>query len=74
VDPAGLAERLDRDWDVAVRAGLHCAPRAHALLGTTGTGAVRFSLGWASTDVDVDRALAAVAAVLGARSPLSVRP
>lgn len=74
VDPASLAERLDRDWDVAVRAGLHCAPRAHALLGTTGTGAVRFSLGWASTEEDVDRALEAVEAVVGASSPMSVNP
>ncbi len=74
VDPARLAERLDREWDVAVRAGLHCAPRAHALLGTTRTGAVRFSLGWASTEGEVDQALEAVEAVVGASSRMSVNP
>lgn len=66
VDPAVLARRLDRDHGVLVRPGLHCAPEVHRLLGTAETGAVRFSLGWASTAEDVDRALAAVeAAVAG---------
>jgi cysteine desulfurase / selenocysteine lyase len=64
VDPSTLAARLDREWDVQGRAGLHCAPEAHALLDTTGTGALRLSLGWASTDGDVDRALEGVAAVV----------
>jgi selenocysteine lyase/cysteine desulfurase len=67
VSPSLLAERLDREWGVEVRAGLHCAPRVHRLLGTVETGAVRFSLGWASTDADVERALEGVEAVAAAR-------
>ncbi|MBQ3141464.1 MAG: aminotransferase class V-fold PLP-dependent enzyme [Clostridia bacterium] len=38
-----LAELLARE-DVCVRAGLHCAPAAHRLLGTLDDGAVRMSL------------------------------
>jgi cysteine desulfurase/selenocysteine lyase len=66
VDPATLAARLDRDHGVLTRPGLHCAPEAHRVLGTDATGAVRFSLGYASTKADVDAAVAAVARVLAA--------
>jgi selenocysteine lyase/cysteine desulfurase len=65
VDAATLAARLDRDHGLLTRAGLHCAPEAHRILGTLETGAVRFSTGWATTAADVDRALHAVAAVAG---------
>ncbi len=65
IDPATLATRLDHDWDVQVRPGLHCAPEAHRLLGTLETGAVRFSVGWASTEEDVERALEGVEAIVG---------
>jgi cysteine desulfurase/selenocysteine lyase len=63
VDPAEAALRLDRDFGVLVRAGLHCAPEAHAVLGTGGSGAIRFSVGWATTEAEVDRAAAAVARI-----------
>jgi len=55
--PAALAQALDVRFDVAVRAGLHCAPLAHRALGTLPDGAVRASLGVSSTEADV-RALA----------------
>ncbi|HEX6926389.1 MAG TPA: aminotransferase class V-fold PLP-dependent enzyme [Longimicrobiaceae bacterium] len=58
---ADLAARLEREHGVQCRAGLHCAPEAHRVLGTLEEGAVRFSLGWASTQEDVERAIAAVA-------------
>ena len=32
---------LDRRFNIAVRAGLHCAPLAHKAYGTTGQGTVR---------------------------------
>jgi len=57
VDPPTLALRLDREWGVMVRHGLNCAPEVHRILHTERTGAVRLSLGWASTAEDVDRAL-----------------
>jgi selenocysteine lyase/cysteine desulfurase len=66
VDPATLASRLDREHGVLTRPGLHCAPEAHRVLGTLATGAVRLSPGWASTEADIDRAVEAVAVVVGA--------
>lgn len=63
VDPAEAALRLDREFGVLVRAGLHCAPESHEVLGTGQSGAVRFSVGWATTAAEVDRAAAAVARV-----------
>jgi cysteine desulfurase / selenocysteine lyase len=63
-DSATLARRLEREHGVLVRAGLHCAPEAHRLLGTEGTGAVRLSLGWCTTAAEVDRAIEGVAAIV----------
>lgn len=63
VDPAEAALRLDREFGVLVRAGLHCAPESHAILGTERTGAIRFSVGWGTTEAEVDRAAAAVARI-----------
>jgi len=67
VDPSDAARRLDRDHGVLVRAGLHCAPDSHDVLGTGATGALRFSVGWATTEDEVDRAAEALAAVAGPR-------
>jgi cysteine desulfurase / selenocysteine lyase len=60
LDPNGVAHRLDREFGILTRAGLHCAPETHALIGTAATGAVRFSLGWATAADDIDRALEAI--------------
>lgn len=65
--PSELADELERDWDVLSRPGLHCAPEAHRLLGTLETGALRLSLGWASTDEDVQRAITGVDAIVSGR-------
>ena len=72
VDVPTLASRLDREHGILTRPGLHCAPEAHRILGTDKTGAVRFSLGWSTTAEEVDRAIAAVAQVVGARKVFSV--
>ncbi|MDI6711936.1 MAG: aminotransferase class V-fold PLP-dependent enzyme [Anaerosomatales bacterium] len=60
VEPDRLAYELDSRYGVAVRAGLHCAPAAHAAMGTAETGAVRFSVGRGVTEADVDAAVEAV--------------
>lgn len=64
-DPGGLSRRLDREYGIAVRAGLHCAPDVHELLGTTATGAVRLSIGWATTEREIDRAVEAIRRITG---------
>ena len=53
--------RLERDFGILTRTGLHCAPAAHRTLGTLGRGAVRFSVSRFSTEADIQAALAAVA-------------
>lgn len=63
VDADRIAFELDRGWDIAVRAGLHCAPWAHRTLDTIETGAVRFSVGWGLTEEDVDVAIEAMRAI-----------
>jgi cysteine desulfurase family protein len=67
IDPGTLAGRLDREFGVMVRAGLHCAPEAHRVLGTHESGAVRFSVGWATTEADVDAAIEGVDRIAGTR-------
>ncbi|MDR0434339.1 MAG: aminotransferase class V-fold PLP-dependent enzyme [Gracilibacteraceae bacterium] len=58
---------LDNSFDIAVRAGLHCAPGAHASLGTLRTGGtVRVSAGCFTTAAEIDRCLEAVAALAAA--------
>ena len=62
-DNAEVAYRLEMDHGILTRCGLHCAPSAHKSLDTFPRGTVRFSLGFASTEEDVDTALAAIKAV-----------
>ena len=58
---ADLATQLERRHQVLTRAGLHCAPGAHEVLGTLEAGAVRLSTGWATTESEIDRAVLALA-------------
>lgn len=62
-DNGEAAFRLETEFGILTRCGLHCAPSAHKTLDTFPRGTVRFSLGFASTEADVDAALAAIAAV-----------
>lgn len=58
-EPAELAAILDERFDLAVRAGLHCAPYAHRHLGTFPRGFVRLSVGIQTTTDDMKQAAAA---------------
>ena len=62
-DPAELAFRLDEEYGIATRVGLHCAPAAHRTLGTWPQGTVRFSFGAFNTEAETDEAAKAVAAL-----------
>lgn len=55
-----VALRLDDQFGVLCRPGLHCAPAAHRTLGTHPAGSVRFGLGPFNTQADVDTSLLAV--------------
>ncbi|MBU0492696.1 MAG: aminotransferase class V-fold PLP-dependent enzyme [Chloroflexi bacterium] len=63
LDCSQVGLRLDEEHGVLCRVGLHCAPAAHRTLGTFPGGAVRFGLGAFNTREEVDRAVAAVAAI-----------
>ena len=50
--------------DIMTRCGLHCAPSAHKTLGTFPQGTVRFSIGYANAECDVDAAISAIKEIL----------
>ena len=62
-DNAEAAWRLEREFGILTRCGLHCAPSAHKTLGSFPEGSVRLSTGWANTEADIDAALSAIAAI-----------
>jgi len=62
-DNAEAAFRLETEFGILTRCGLHCAPSAHKTLDTFPRGTVRFSLGFANTEKDVDAALTAIRTV-----------
>lgn len=65
-DSANIAHRLDREYQIAVRAGMHCTPLAHQAVDTLNSGAVRASVGVSSTKEDVHKLLYAMQDLLGA--------
>lgn len=62
-DPAEAGTRLDVDFSVACRTGLHCAPLVHEDLGTAPKGTIRFSLGPLTEEADVRAGVEAVRAL-----------
>ena len=65
VDSGEVADLLDRDYYIACRAGMHCAPLVHRFLGTENQGAVRLSVGWATTRQEIEQCLLAVGRIAG---------
>lgn len=63
VDPAEIGDRLDSEFGIAVRVGLHCAPGAHRVLGTFPLGGVRVSPGYFNTAEEIERAVEAVSRI-----------
>ena len=63
-----VAEILDSDYDIAVRAGVHCAPLLHLFLGTADTGLVRVSLSAQNTSREIRYFLSAVKERFGTKS------
>jgi cysteine desulfurase family protein len=58
--PDQLATVLDKVFNVATRAGLHCAPQAHRVAGTLEYGALRFSPGYFTTADEIQYAAEAL--------------
>ncbi len=61
MEPSEVGLRLDEEYGVLCRVGLHCAPAAHKTLGTFPAGTVRFGLGAFNTAEEITAALQATA-------------
>ena len=59
-EPAEIGFLLDRQFDIAVRTGLHCAPDAHKSIGSFPSGTVRVSPGYFNTEADIADFLSAM--------------
>jgi cysteine desulfurase / selenocysteine lyase len=68
VAPSEVSLRLDEEFGVLCRVGLHCAPSAHKTIGTFPEGTVRFSMSYLNTEEEIDSALRAVRQLIQ-RSP-----
>ena len=64
LDIAMLAHKLNVEYGIATRVGLHCAPNAHKTLGTYPTVTLRFSMGWHNTEAEIATALNVLKEVL----------
>jgi cysteine desulfurase family protein len=60
MDNAAVAAKLDEEYGIMTRCGLHCSPTAHKALGTFPGGVVRCSFGPENTEAEVDALLGAL--------------
>jgi len=58
--PAEIAFNLDRQDEIMVRVGLHCAPMAHKTIGTFPQGTVRLAPGYFNTDQEMETVIEAI--------------
>jgi len=55
--PSEVAQRLEKEFGILCRPGLHCAPAAHHTLGTFPEGTIRFGLGAFNTEAEIEIAI-----------------
>ena len=60
MDSERVAEILDKEYGIAVRAGFHCAPFAHRAIGTERSGCVRMSVSMFNTEQEMRETAAAL--------------
>jgi cysteine desulfurase family protein len=61
MEPTDVGFLLDMRYGILTRTGLHCAPGAHAAIGTLPTGTTRFAMGFANSKAEVEIVLNALA-------------
>ena len=66
INPEDIGARLDREFEIIVRCGIHCSPDAHLAAGTHPYGAVRVSPGYFNTPADIESLLDALREIKGA--------
>lgn len=62
--PSEVAYLLDKDYNIAARAGFHCSPLSAKTLGLQKNGSLRFSVGFFNTLKDIDAASCAMKKIL----------
>lgn len=53
--PEDVGLILDQKYDIMLRAGLHCAPTAHEVIGTKQRGTLRIGIGYFNEKEDIDK-------------------
>jgi cysteine desulfurase/selenocysteine lyase len=61
--PSDAALRLEKEFGILCRPGLHCAPAAHHTLGTFPEGTIRFGLSAFNTEAEIETAIQAVSQI-----------
>lgn len=64
MDSSMLGFRLDHEYGICCRVGLHCAPEAHGSIGTLPEGTVRLSPGYFNTAEEIEQTLAAICEII----------
>jgi cysteine desulfurase family protein len=64
MDPSMLGFRLDHEYGICCRVGLHCAPEAHDTIGTLPEGTVRLSPGYFNSADDIEKTLIAIREII----------
>jgi cysteine desulfurase/selenocysteine lyase len=67
LEPSDVGLRLDDEYGILCRVGLHCAPAAHRTLGTFPHGTVRFGLSAFNRPDEIDAAVQAVREIADGR-------
>ena len=65
-----VGQKLDQDYHIAARAGLHCAPDAHHTLGTFDQKLIRFSFSCFNQPGEIDLALKSLAELAAMKAEL----
>lgn len=60
IEPSEVGLRLDEEFGILCRVGLHCSPASHRTIGTFPQGTVRFGLSYLNREEEVEEALQAV--------------
>ena len=58
--PEDVGSILDQKYDIMLRAGLHCAPTTHSVIGTKERGTLRIGLGYFNEKEDIDKLVEAL--------------
>ena len=58
--PSDLSFRLDEEFGILTRVGLHCAPSAHRTIGTFPDGTVRVSMSYLNTEEEIGQTIQAI--------------